>query len=300
MEMQLKKEGGGSGRELAAHVQAAIANGRGREVQAKVAHRAGPPMAPHVQQAVLGTAQAMSAGSGGSRLHAAPHGRPAPAVPPASRWVVQRAPSSKPDILGNTRKLIPLGRGNVLGDIRKSKGESLRRAVGTGIAASDRTLRGVVRDAVSPDLQGVVKTALGAVIMTAGNCQEHAAIAFLLALRDFPGKRVVLMSYSKDHAFVLVGDGDNLDDYVVLDVWDPGENGKRYKDCGWYGKSEPSLKADGDGIDHLGLAMAALGDKEIKRIHDDAYKKAKDQTMGFEDLSEAELKDASPFRLYDF
>ena len=257
-------------------------------------------MAPHVERAVLGLIQAKLPTVGERGPNAVGHVRQAIVGTQLPHRAVQRM-EKKPDVFQETKKTLSFGRGNVLGDIVKSKGESLRRAVGTGIAAGDRSLRYAVQEVVPEKLQPVVKEAVAAYIMRAGNCQEHAAIAFLLANRDFKGKTVVLMSYSKDHAFVLVGDGKELGDYVVVDVWDPSEDGKKYSNSGWYGSSEPRIVYECDGKDYIEMVRAVLGEKTLTKIYENAYNKAKEQTSGIEKVTKLEeLQESYPFKIYDF
>ena len=266
-------------------MQAALALGRGLSAQKKPQEQgARREVAAHVQAALRdprpSTAQLKGRGLGRT---------------------LQRM-AKQIDVLGETRKILSVGRGNVLADIKKSKGESLRRVLAAGIAASDRTLRMTLRNFNGPEeIKMVLSEAIGGIIMKAGNCQEHAAIAFLLANRDYNGQDLILMSYEKDHAFVLVGDKNDLDSCVVIDVWDPSEHGKKYSACSWYKKSKVKVIYTADGKDYIAQVEKDMRSEEIKIIHDSAYQKAEGQTRGIEDVTDPEeLEGAYKFSIYDF
>jgi hypothetical protein len=222
---------------------------------------------------------------------------------PITGLVVQRNPVK---ILGQTQKRLAFGRGNVFTDIKKTGGGSYSRTVGGMKLGAKRNVRGMIEDVIQkapPLLQGRLKEVLPFVIMGAGNCMEHAVIAMFEAIEICPGETIRLMSWGEgDHQFLLVGGEHNIDEAVVVDPWEPDQNGKPYPKSKWYSnknKMESPGIVKGDGNNYLQLAFDVI--KDPKGLEKEGLQMGEKESKGMDFSDYGSFKADSPqFSIYNF
>jgi hypothetical protein len=105
---------------------------------------------------------------------------------------------------------LAVGAGNQLSDLRQTAGLSGE------LTDLVRSIRRLPR---RNPIMSIAQEALIADTLHAGNCGEHASLAFTLLWRRLPGVQLTLYSHSMDHAFVVIGDRRDQDTAVVCDAW---------------------------------------------------------------------------------
>lgn len=174
--------------------------------------------------------------------------------------IIQRNPN---EIIKNVAGLLTYGAGNRKSDIDKTEGESVVRV--NASKNLGRKNRGNAVDAMDKiklpqELTPFMKEAISGIMVKAGNCMEHAAIAFFLALKSYPGYDVYIMNAKDlDHAFVLVSKpGKDLEEGLVIDGWQVQDNNKKLKESNWTGSDNYRIKLSGTGVDYITEILQVL------------------------------------------
>jgi hypothetical protein len=194
-----------------------------------------------------------------------------------AKWI-QRNPDR---IEQEVATFLSFGAGNRKSDIVRTKGESVVRV--NAIQNLGRGNRGMIKKIAQnyfPEAPEAMQQALGATIVKAGNCMEHAAVAFFFAIAKYPGKQVSIMSAKGlDHAFVLVLDKDqDLEDGLVIDAWQKSDNGKLLKNSNWTGSTNITATYKADGENYLYLALSELDENLDSDAVESALKRSAQQT----------------------
>ena len=113
------------------------------------------------------------------------------------------------DVIDEVQRTLNVGAGNQLSDLQRTAGLS-DELVGF--------VRSIGRVRLRRPSEQIAQEALIAKILHAGNCGEHAALAFVLLWKRLPGVRLVYYSHRMDHAFVVIGDPTDRN-AIVCDPW---------------------------------------------------------------------------------
>lgn len=141
------------------------------------------------------------------------------------------------------RRLLPCGRGNVLEDILRTNGNSTIRAKAAKLIKGDRSVKSDFKN--SELAYHVIAPCVSALCLEAGNCEEHAAVAYYVACEMLDvNTNLLIVTAEIDHAFLLAGNGSELANYYVIDPWCLEENGKEFRSSEWY-SNDPNIGIKG-------------------------------------------------------
>jgi hypothetical protein len=178
-----------------------------------------------------------------------------------------------------TRGKLPHGPGNILRAVRASRGLAWEAAIAARYVLSERALRagfGGAGDKFTIEL----KRAVAAIIAGGGNCGEHAAVTFFELNRTLPpATPIAIVTADLDHAFVVIGDLNNLESTCVADAWSPVNTGKSSK-SGWAdvlleNKYVVTCSCLADGNDHVGDALRRIEVKAQEALREGSRKRAR-------------------------
>lgn len=113
------------------------------------------------------------------------------------------------DVIAEVQTMLHVGAGNQITDLQRTRGLS---------GELTTLVRSIARMPTHNRLLQISQEALLASILHAGNCGEHASIAFVLLWQRLAGYQLTYYAHSIDHAFVVIGDPHNPD-AVVCDPW---------------------------------------------------------------------------------